>query len=532
MAGWKDTYERLCEQDKTSPLDPGTLIELATSAYLTGKDSESLAALMRAHQGFAHKHDLRQAGGIAARIASIMISAGDTAQAAGWMARAERLLDESGEPCAERGYLLISAARQSAISGNVADAERTFAEAADIGERFGDADLTSLGRQGRGRALIELGDIENGIRLLDEAMVAVTSGEVSTIVAGIIYCSVLAACSDLFDVARAREWTEALTRWCDTQPGMAPYRGECLVHRAEIISLQGVWPDAIHEALLACERLGEPPGQPAFGAALYQLAELHRLRGDLEKAETAFRKAAEAGRSPYPGLALLRLAQGRRDDAAAAIARVLHEARHRRVRSRVLGAGVEVMLACGDISAARRSADELNDLARTIGTPLLRAIAAQAHGSVLLAEGDATSALAACRTAWTLWCGLEIPYESARTQVLIAQACRSLGDRDSAAIELEAARRAFEQLGAKLDLARVRKSEAAPPAAAGLTTREFQVLRLVATGRTNRAIADDLELSEKTVARHISNIFNKLDVSSRAAATAYAFEHRLVEPST
>jgi tetratricopeptide (TPR) repeat protein len=213
---------------------------------------------------------------------------------------------------------------------------------------------------------------------------------------------------------------------------MVPYRGECLVHRAEIISLQGVWPDALHEALLACERLGEPPGQPAFGAALYQLAELHRLRGDLEKAETAFRKAAEAGRSPYPGLALLRLAQGRRDDAAAAIARVLQEARHRRVRSRVLGAAVEVMLACGDIIAARRCADELNDLARTIGTPLLRAIAARAHGSVLLAEGDAASALAACRTAWTLWCGLEVPYESARTQVLIAQACRALGDRDSA----------------------------------------------------------------------------------------------------
>jgi DNA-binding CsgD family transcriptional regulator len=190
------------------------------------------------------------------------------------------------------------------------------------------------------------------------------------------------------------------------------------------------------------------------------------------------------------------------------------------------------MLACGDIRAARVAADELNGFAQTLGTPYMRAITAQAHGSVLLAEGDATAALGACREAWTLWCGLEVPYESARAQVLIAQACRALHDNDSADLELDAARRAFEQLGAAPDLARVQKSDAAPRSIGGLTSRELQVLRLVATGRTNRAIADDLELSEKTVARHIANIFNKLDVSSRAAATAYAFEHRLVEPST
>jgi DNA-binding CsgD family transcriptional regulator len=487
--------------------------------------------LLRAHQGFVQQRDLREAGGIAARIASILLSMGDAAQASGWMARAARLLDESGDPGVERGYLLLTAGRQLVIGGDVGAAESKFAEAAAIGEHFGDADLINLARQSRGRALIELGDIERGVVLLDEVMVAVTAGDVSTIFAGIIYCSVISACFELFDIRRAREWTQALTRWCDAQPEVVPYRGECLVHRAEIISLQGVWPDALHEALLACERLSEPPGQPALGAAVYQVAELHRLRGELEKAEAAYRRAAESGKSPYPGLALLRLAQGRRDDAAAAICRVLQEARQRRARSRVLSAAVEIMLACNDIRAARQAADELGALAQTLATPFARATAAQAHGAVLLVEGDPTAALTACRTAWTLWCELNVPYEAARTQVLIAQACRALHDRDSANIELDAACRTFQQLGAAPDLARLQAADR-PHAAAGLTSRELQVLRLVATGRTNRAVADELGLSEKTVARHVSNIFNKLDVSSRAAATAYAFEHRLIDVST
>jgi len=211
---------------------------------------------------------------------------------------------------------------------------------------------------------------------------------------------------------------------------------------------------------------------------------------------------------------------------------VLQEVRHRRVRTRVLSAAVEIMLACGDLAAARDAASELDTHAHTLGTPFVRAAADHALGAVALAEGDPTAALASCRTALTLWSGLEVPYEAARAQVVIAQACRALGDKDSADLELEAACRTFEQLGAKLDLACLRPSAEIAGRTAGLTARELQVLRLVATGRTNRSIGDALRLSEKTVARHVANIFVKLDVSSRAAATAYAFEHGLIAPST
>jgi ATP/maltotriose-dependent transcriptional regulator MalT len=532
VGGWRDTYDRLSELDRSSALAPAQLVELSTSAYLVGKDQESLATLIRAHQAFVHCRQLREAAGVAARIALILMGAGDGAQAAGRMARAARLLDESGERCAERGYLLVAMARQCLMSGNIADARAKFAEAAALGDEFSEADIANLARQGLGRTLIELGEIERGVALLDEVMVAVTAGETSTIIAGIIYCSVLSACSDLSDIGRAREWTQALTRWCAAQPDMVPYRGECLVHRAEVISFNGVWTEALDQALLACERLSEPPGQPAFGAALYQLAELHRLRGDLEKAEEAYRRAAESGRSPYPGLALLRLAQGRRDDAAGSMRRVLQETPHRRGRSKLLLAAVEIMLADGDIVSARRAADELGTLARTASTAFLRAAAARAESAVLLAEGNPSAALAAARTAWTLWRELEAPYEAARAQELIAHACRALGDNDSATLELEAARRTFEQLGAKLDAARLSRPAAEGRRADGLTTRELQVLRLIATGRTNRGIANDLGLSEKTVARHVANIFNKLDVSSRAAATAYAFEHDLIRRPT
>jgi len=297
-----------------------------------------------------------------------------------------------------------------------------------------------------------------------------------------------------------------------------------------VLQLHGAWPDAMEEVRRARERLSAPPGQPALAMAVYQQAELHRLRGQLAEAEQAYRQASRWGPPPQPGLALLRLAQGRVDAAAAAARAALDEAPDRAARARVLAAYVEVVLAAGDVPAARAAADELSATAAGLGMAFLRAVAAHATGAVLLAEGDPRAALAALRRAWAAWQELDVPYEAARARVLVGLACRELGDTDTAEMELGAACRVFQQLGAAPDLARVEalSPKKAASAAGGLTAREVQVLRLVAAGKSNRAIAADLFLSEKTVARHVQNIFAKLDVSSRSAATAFAFEHGLL----
>jgi DNA-binding CsgD family transcriptional regulator/tetratricopeptide (TPR) repeat protein len=440
------------------------------------------------------------------------------------------VLGDGPHDLAEHGYLLWLAALRSIMEGRAREALAGFEQAAALGDRWGEPDLAAMARLGIGRALIRLGEPGPGVALLDEVMVAVEAGELSPIVVGDLYCTVLEGCQELFDLRRAREWTAVLTAWCAGQPDLVPYRGQCLLHRAELLQLHGAWPEAMAEARQAYARFLQPTGHPAAGAAAYQEAELHRLRGEADEAEKAFRRASRLGREPQPGLALLRLAQGQVAAAQAAIRRVLDEASDRHDRCRLLPAATEIALAAGDLAAAEAAAAELGRAAEDLDAPLLRAAAASAQGAVLLGRGDARSALAALRGAWAAWQELEAPYEAARAREGIGLACRALGDQDSAAMELDAARWAFQQLGATGDLARVEALGVAAPAeaAGGLTAREVQVLRLVATGRTNRAIAAELVLSERTVDRHLSNIFTKLGVPSRAAATAWAYEHRLV----
>jgi DNA-binding NarL/FixJ family response regulator len=426
-------------------------------------------------------------------------------------------------------------ALQTAFGGDPAASREMFAEVSAIGERFGDRDLAVLGRLGEGRSLIRLGDPTRGMALLDEVMVAATADEVSPHVVGDIYCSVIDACQETYDLRRAQEWTAALVRWTASQPDVSPYRGSCLVRRAELLQLHGEWPDALEQAVRACDCLAGPPVHRAIGAAWYRLAELHRLRGEAAQAEELYRKGSRWGRDPHPGLALLRLAQGRVDAAAVAIRRVIAEAAEPRRRAADLAAGVEILLAAGDTAAARGAADELSRLADSLEAPYLRAMRAQARGAVLLGERQAQAALAALRDAAAGWRDLEAPYETAQVRALIGLAHRALGDEDTAAVELDAARHAFAALGAAPDMRRVDQlmgQAESPEASHQLTTREVEVLRLVATGRTNRAIAERLGISEKTVARHVSNIFTKLDLSSRAAATAYAFQHDLLPPTT
>jgi ATP/maltotriose-dependent transcriptional regulator MalT len=526
---WTEARDQLVAADAGHPLGVEDLERLATTAHMLGRADDATRAWERAHKAAVREGDIARAVRHAFHLAMGFGQRGDFAQAGGWFARAAGLAEALGPDSIERGYLLIPQALRALDSGDPSGAFAFFDEAAAIAERFDDPDLSALGRLGRGQSLIAQGETARGVALLDEAMVAVAAGEVSPLNAGIIYCAAIEAFQAIFDLRRAQEWTTALSRWCDAQPDLVPFRGRCLVYRAELMQFHGRWPDAIAEARRAEDWMSRPPIEPAIGEAHYQQAELHRLRGDDAAAEEEYREASQWGRRPDPGLALLRLAQGDTDAAAASIRRALDEA-DEFSRPRLLEPCVEIMLATGDVAAARAAADELAGLADRFDSTLPRAIAARATGAVRLAEGDARGALALLRRAWDLWLDLEAPYELARIRIQIGMACREVGDSDTADLELSAARTVFADLGAVRDVARVDDlvARAAAVRGSGLSGREIEVLRLVADGRTNRDIAEELGISERTVDRHVSNVFAKLDVSTRSAATAYAYEHRLV----
>jgi DNA-binding CsgD family transcriptional regulator len=530
---WAEAYDGLSTADAAGDLGAEDLERLAIAAYLTGRPEETVAIGARAHLEAVRDGQVELAIRGAISLGMALMQRNEMAQAGGWLARAARLVEETGYDGPERGRLLIPDGLRSLMSGDPVTAFATFEQVAAIAERFGDRDLAAFGRLGRGQSLIAMNQVRRGVPLLDEAMTAVIAGEISPIASGIVYCAVIEACYQLYDIRRAQEWTAALTRWLDSQPDLVPFRGNCLNYRAELLRLHGAWQDASVEAERAREWLSRPPPEPGVGEAIYQLAELDRLRGAFESAEVGYREAGSWGRLPEPGHALLRLAQGDVGAAATAIRRAQAEAVDDLVRSRLLEPSVEIALAADDVAIARESADRLTALAARADAPLLQAMALRAEGAVRLAEADVEGALGVLRLAWEAWAALDAPYEAARVRVLAAAACRALGDADGAAFEADAARDVFARLGATPDLARLDAAtgttgdsgDAALPG--GLSAREVEVLRLVAAGLTNRAIADALTISERTVDRHVSNIYTKLDVTSRAAATAFAYEHGL-----
>jgi ATP/maltotriose-dependent transcriptional regulator MalT len=524
---WAESYRLLQAADRDAPLEPEDVERLAIAAYLIGHGDESEAFTARAHQTFLDRGDREGAARAAFWLGFALLARGAMAPASGWLARAERLLEEGQLDCVVRGYLLIPTAILRIVQGDPAAAHAVFSQAAEIASRFADRDLASLACQGRGRALIRLGNISEGVALLDEAMASVIAGDVTSLVAGDVYCSVLEACQETFDLRRAYEWTTSLARWCATQPDLVRYRGECLLYRAEVMQLRGNWGDAARDAQDACELLAP---RPAVGAAFYRLGELHRLRGEFSKAEEAYTRANERGRKPQPGLSLLRLTQGHADAAAAAIRGVLLDTQARAARARLLAAAVEILLAADDPASAREASTELSEIATSFGAPLLSGTSAHATGAVHIADGDIGAASTSLRHACEIWRDLEMPYEEAQTCVLLATVCERRGDQDGRRLELDAARRLFKQLNAEPCLARIaeQSKRATRQSVGSLSEREMQVLRLLAAGKTNRAIADELYISDKTVARHVSNIFDKLGVSSRAGATAWAFQHNLI----
>jgi DNA-binding CsgD family transcriptional regulator len=520
---WRDAHQSLSHADKAAPLAGEDLDLLAMSAYLIGRDDEYLAVLGRAYAAHLEAGNTLRAVRCAFWLGLRLLLRGETGHATGWLARAQRLLDREQGDCVELGYLLLPVAQRQVIAGDCEVAYATAARAAEFGERFQEADLTACARHLQGRVLLQQGRVEQGLALLDETMVTVITGTLSPVITGLIYCSVIEGCQEVYALERAREWTSALARWCEEQPELVAFTGICLVHRAEIMQLGGAWGDAIGEAQRACERCLLAGNRQATAAAFYQEAEVHRLRGEFAAAEKAYRSASQWGWEPQPGLALLRLAQGQTDAAVGATT-------DRVSRTRLLPALIEIMLAADEIQEAREACRELEETAASFDTNVMTAIAAHARGSLELAEGDARSALVSLRRAWQVWQQMEAPYMLARARVLMGLACRALGDDDGGELELAAARTLFEQLAARPDLLRVDAliRGGAQDSAHGLSPRELQVLRRVAAGKTNKAIAAELFLSERTVDRHVSNIFTKLDVPSRAAATAYGYEHKLI----
>lgn len=527
---WIEAHALLSAAQRNAPLEPEDLERLALAAYLVGNDDGCAAAWLGAHQGFTRRGEVRRAARCAFWQACGLLFRGELAPAMGWIARGRHVLEAAPRDCVERGWLLLLTALPVMFEGDAAAAEPAFARAEEIAESTGDLDLAMFARLGRGCSFVLQQHVREGMTLLDEVMVAVVAGELSPILTGIAYCQTIELCQSAFDLRRAREWTAALSRWCDAQPGLVPFRGNCLVHRCEIFQLQGAWPDALDAARRACDLLAPPPFWDSLGSAYYQLGEIHRLRGEFARADMAYRQASRAGRDPEPGRSLLLLAQGANDAAVASIRRVLAETPDPIARAKVLPACVDIKLATNDIGASREAVDELRRIADEVGASYVRALAVHAEGAVLLAEGDARAALVELRGAAAMWRGLEVPYQAARARVLIGLACQQLGDSGGAELELDAARGLFEDLGAAPDLAQVRRLSDSPLLRAddGLSRRERQVLALLATGKTNRAIAAELFLSEKTIARHVSNIFAKLALSSRAEATAYAYKHGLV----
>jgi ATP/maltotriose-dependent transcriptional regulator MalT len=525
---WAQAYEALSLADRMTPLGVDDLELLAQAAYLAGRDADYLDALARAHHACLAASDGARAARSAFWLGFRLALRGEAGRANGWLARARRALDGSGRRSVEEGYLLLPVAEQQLASGAVTAALATATRATEIGERFADPDLIAAARHQQGRIQLREGQIAEGLALLDEAMVAVVAGELSPLVTGLVYCSAIEGCQEVFALARAREWTSSLAQWCDEQPEMIAFSGICRVHRAEILLLGGSWQAALDEARRARER-ASGVDRWAEAAACYQQGEVHRLRGELEAAETAFRSASELGLEPQPGMALLRLGQGRTDAAVAAIRRVVRTAAEGLQRTRVLPACIEILLAAGDAEEARRACGELEQAAKRLDADILRAMSAQAIGAIELAAGNAQGALASLRRAHRIWLELEVPYEAARVRVLVGLACRALGDCEGSDLELDAATAVLQKLGAaQLPASRAATADRPSPPRHPLTARELQVLRLVAAGKTNRAIGIELFLSEKTIDRHVSNIFAKLEVSSRTAATAYAFQHQLI----
>jgi len=520
---WRDAATYFARADRAAPLTIDDLERWATACGLSGDDASMVAQnerLYRALQG----HDDQRAAQAAFWAGNRLLSMGATARGNGWLMRARRLVEPLTHDTVVAGYLQLPGVAEKLRARAFDDAFALAQSAAARGEQHHDLDLVSIARQLQARIHVGQGRIREGLSLLDEVMLAATNGELSPAVTGVVYCGAIATSRAVYALERAREWTRALSDWCQTQPQLAPFRGACAVFRAELLELGGAWDEAIAELTATSEyQLRAERGSVA--EARYREGEIHRLRGDYGRAEAAFRAATELGIDPQPGYALLRAAQGHPEAGLVSLRRALAALTEPLARLRLLPALANLALETGRHEEAETACTELRAVSKLCESSVLDAIGDELEANLALAAGSAAAALPKLRAALQTWTQLEAPYYAAKTREAIARAFRALGDDDGVALEQAAAQAALARLG-------IVASSPAAKNPRGLSERELEVLRLVARGLTNKEIASALGVSVKTVDRHLSNLFVKLEVSSRAAATAFAFEHGLMGNST
>lgn len=492
---WAEALTQLKQADAARELDAEGLEMLADAAWWMAEPAVSVAARERAYAGFVAAGDKHRATRAALRLAleSANRNAMSTAQA--WFVRAQKLV-EGDEDSAAFGHVLFVRVLMGQRPTDVDEAVALGKRIAGLGERHGDADLQAFGAMAQGFALMSGGDVKGGFAHFDAATLAAAAGELSVWPTGWVYCSTITACLELADYRRASEWTEATTRWCEQQ-SVTGFPGVCRVHRAEIVALRGAWAQAEQEARQACEELERYQIRLTAAEGFYQLGEIRMHMGDLPAAKEQFRRAHELGKAPEPGMSLVRLAEGDAEGAGLSLHRALANAGEKPARARLLPAEIEVALTLGDRERARVASAELDAIAKTFGTPAMEAIAGLARGSLQLADGDADAADATLRSTLRMWVELDVPYEIARTRVLLAEVYRAQGDPTAATLELQSALAAFERLGARRDARRVTQllggeaSVAPADASAGTVERTFMFTDIVRSTKLVDAIGDE-----------------------------------------
>lgn len=527
---WNTAYSLFKALDAGGALNADDLERYGVSAYLTDREDEFLMIFERGFKRCCYDDLLRKAIRFAFWLGLTHMFRGEFGKGGGWFARAGGILQDIGSDCVESGYLMLPSIEQDIDAGNQTAATKAAIEAAEIGTRYCDNDLVVIARHLHGRVELKAGNLDAGFAIIDDVMLSVAGGSLSPIVTGLVYCSVIDACHEILDFGRTREWTKALSDWCDEQPELVAFTGQCMIHVAEFRQIDGSWEKSEEQARLACQTLEGSAYSGRAGTAYYRLGEIHRLQGDFVQAENDYRAASGFGFDPQPGLALMRLHQGRHNLASSGIRRALATTKVPQNRIGLLQAQTEIMIATGEFALAREAVNELALHSETYRTDAVRAIAAQAKGLLDLATGNPSKAYAELRKAADVWQQLGAGYNNARVRVLLGRACQALGDTGGAELELTAALEVFVTLGATADQAIARNALSPEPATGTdlLTIRQIEILRYIAMGNTNRKIADELGLSERTVDRHVSNILTRLDVPTRAAAIAFAYTQKLL----